>query len=301
MSCFQKMMRISSSGFGPDVAPHVTMRPFFAAAVSECRHVAAADRVHDDVHAALSRQLADRLADVRRLVVDRLVRPELPRALELLLRGRRDEDAGRSAQLRDLHGQRRDAAADAVHEHRLSRPERGARHEHAPRREPHERKRRGLLGRKSARRRVDVRPRHGDLFGERAGEVLAEDPEGHAEAALAGEAELARSAREAGLQDDARPGRGALHARPERLDDSRPVGARHVRKGDGHAGDAVPDEDVEPVERGRLDLHENLAGARRGVGPFAEGEDVVAAVRGQEDCFHRCLRSAEISRWPRRS
>jgi hypothetical protein len=40
-SCFQKMSRISSSGFGPLVAPHVTIRPSFAAAASDERHVAA--------------------------------------------------------------------------------------------------------------------------------------------------------------------------------------------------------------------------------------------------------------------
>src|SRR5512140_2784243 len=40
-SCFQKMTLMFSGGAGPDVAPHVTMRPFFAAAVNECRHVVA--------------------------------------------------------------------------------------------------------------------------------------------------------------------------------------------------------------------------------------------------------------------
>ena len=54
-SGFQKMSRISSFGLGPVVAPHVTMRPPFAAACSDVIQVFSPTRIHDDVHAALGR------------------------------------------------------------------------------------------------------------------------------------------------------------------------------------------------------------------------------------------------------
>ena len=143
-----------------------------------------------------------------------------------------------------------------------------------------------FLGRQAGGRRVDVRRGDGDLLGERAREVLAENAERDTEALLPRTAEFARAAREARLEDHAGPDRRALRPRAQRLDDAEAVRAGDVREGDRDARDPGEDEEVEAVQGGRLDPHENFARTRSGIGPVAVLERVEASVRREEESLH---------------
>ena len=112
----------------------------------------------------------------------------------------------------------------------------------APRRLVGQGKRRGLLERDLRRDREEVARRHQRLLRERAGKVLPQDPELHAEALLSRTAELADAVEEPGLDENAISGREPGHSFADLMDDSRSVGARDLRQ--RNVRDAVADEDV---------------------------------------------------------
>ena len=84
LSWFQKTSRISSAGFGPDVAPQVTIRPPLAAALSDGEKYGFTTRegAYGDLIYALERSgagLVDRSGDVLRPTFDD---PSVAAALE---------------------------------------------------------------------------------------------------------------------------------------------------------------------------------------------------------------------------
>ena len=110
--CFQKIRRISSLGFGPDVAPQVTMRPPLAHGLQRRHPRLLADRVDDDVDAALGGVAAHGLPDVLRRVVDDqlgagLARPRAPSRARRSSRARARRRAARSRAPRPPRRRRR--------------------------------------------------------------------------------------------------------------------------------------------------------------------------------------------------
>ena len=90
---------------------------------------------------------------------------------------------------------------------------------------------------------------------------------------------------DAGIDDDALAGVEAVDALSEGLDEARSVGAEDARLRDG--GETFADPDVEVVQRGSLELDENLALARSRIGRLFEDENLGAAVLMDPHCAHR--------------
>src|SRR5204862_4330628 len=163
---------------------------------------------------------------------------ELPR----VARGR--EDRTGPPELRDLKGERRDAAADAVDQDRLAFAQSRARHQHAPGGEPRERKCGGLRRRKILGPRKDVLLRDDDRHGESPRKVLSEEPVVDAEALLSLPAELAFPARETRLDDDSLTALPGAHSLAAGVDRPAAVRSGNARERDRNARDAVPHEEV---------------------------------------------------------
>ena len=236
---------------------HPAARPHGGDAVRPCR----ADRVDHDVDAAPARELTHRADPVVLRVEDARLRPEVPGAVELVLRRRRhDHPAARGAG--EHRRDRGDAAADAEHQDGLAGPDPGAAHERPVGGEPRERERRRLL------------PRQARRLGEH---VLRREPHQLGVGAVVGAAEDAEAGR-----------RGLLAAAPaeRRVDDhlvalaeaghavaDRPDRPRAVRSGDDRQRarrDALAQEHVPPVQRRRPERDHHLARARRRVVRRAE-------------------------------
>src|SRR6185295_18355328 len=96
-------------------------------------------------------------------------------------------------------------------------------------------------------------------FGSGARAMLADDPEEVAERFLSLPARGARAAGEARIYHDplARPHR--RHGGSDRVDHSRTIRPRDVRKDVAHARQAVGDEEVEAIERGGVDADPRVA------------------------------------------
>src|SRR3990170_7347751 len=82
--------------------------------------------------------------------------------------------------------------------------------------------------------------------------------EGDAEGVFPRKAELALTAVDPRVEDHFVPGLHPGDPPAHRIDHSRPVRSHHVGERHRDAGDAVSDEDVEVIERGRLDSHADL-------------------------------------------
>ena len=114
--------------------------------------------------------------------------------------------------------------------------------------------------------------------------MLADDPEGRAEALLARPAELAGRAVEAGLHENAIAGRQARHALPRPVDDAGGIRSRDLRK--RHVGNSVAHEDVEMVEGRGADGDAHLARTGLGRRPVAVVEDLEAPGLFEKDRLH---------------
>ena len=204
-------------------------------------------------------------------MIDRHVGAELPRPRELVV-ARRRHDRPRAERLRDREARRRDAAADSPQQHPLALEQVRARDEHPVRGLEHERERGRLLEGEIAGNGVDVRRGHGDQLRVRAVAVLAD----HVDRPV-------RSL-DAGVEHDALSRLEAGHAGAERLDDARAVRAQDARL--RHRRQALPDPDVEMVQRGGADPDEHLALACGGIRSLLQLQHLGAAVRVDTHRLH---------------
>jgi hypothetical protein len=100
---------------------------------------------------------------------------------------------------------------------------------------------------------------HLHVLGEPAVGVLAQDAVLHAHAVLAAPAILAAAAREVRVDRDALPHRDVPHRRAHLGHVARDVAAGPEWEGQGEAGEALADEEIEVVQRRRAHAHQDVA------------------------------------------
>ena len=196
------------------------------------------------------------------VVVDDVVGTEFARFGEFALAAGGSDDATLE-ELGDLYGGGADAAGGREHENVLARLELGARHEHVPCGEKHQRGGGGvgeahivgdldgaILGR-------------GEQFGVAAVDGVAEHGEAAAEVVVAREALLALAATLSRGEEDAPARLDALAELAGGDNLARDIAAQDVRHGELHARDAGADEEVEMIESAGPHADEDLVGFDR--------------------------------------
>ena len=176
-------------------------------------------------------------------------------------------DHPQAVRARELHGRGADAAARAVHQHRLARAGLGAEEERAPRRRIRHAERRALRERDPRRQRMRLR--------------------------LVADEQLSVAARGA-VRVDAVAGLEGGHARADLLDGAGDVGAGGVGKiGLARVG-AGADVGVDRVHADGVDANEDLAGPGRRVGHVLELHDIGGAEFADDNRLHArdCMSSA---------
>ena len=234
--------------------------------------------------------------DVLAVVIDDVVRAELARLGHLLFPARGGDDAA-MVELGDLDRGRTDAARGGEHEHILAEAQRGARGEHVPRGEENQRHGGGFLEAhvvRDADRRVLGR---GHEFGVAAIDAHAEQRVGAAEVVVAGGALLALAAAQRGGEQDA-PAR--LHTAAQFADGHHFAGdiaAEDARHGNFRARDALPDEQVEVIERGGAHAQQDLVGLDGGLGDVFVRQHLRPAVTVNSRDFHLCQANTGGALW----
>ena len=102
--------------------------------------------------------------------------------------------------------------------------------------------------------------------------------------------------REPGVDEDGVALGEAVGPLPERGDDARPVGAEDARLGNGRQ--ALPDPEVEVVERRRLQPDEDLAGPRLRILDVLVPQDLGAAVLVDPNRLHGRDRNLRLAVLP---
>src|SRR5690348_3041260 len=157
----------------------------------------------------------------------------------------------RTEQFANLQGGDGDAAANPPDQHVLTGAEIRARHDHAPRGEGGKAERGGDVDWSRRGNRTNIQTRHDDIFREGSRQVLAENPESHAQRLLAVATVFAGAIANTRIDDDRVADRHVAHLLASGIYDSRPVGAEYPTGSDVDARKTAHDEEVEVVERRR--------------------------------------------------
>src|ERR1017187_9698964 len=217
---------------------------------------------HHHVDAALAGDLADLGGNVLLVVIDRVVGAEFARFGEFALAAGGGDDAALQ-ELGDLYGGGADAAGGREHQDVLAGLELGARHEHVPGGEKHQRGGGGTLEAHVVGDLDGAILRRGEQFGIAAVDGVAEHGEAAAEVVVAREALLALAATLSRGQEDAPARLDALAELASGDNLARDIAAQDVRHGELHARDAGADEEVQMIQRAGADADENLVGSDR--------------------------------------
>ena len=212
-----------------------------------------ADAVVDDRHAAAAGELAGGVGEV--VVADDLVGARAPRELGLLLRPRRRDHAP-APQLDELRQQQPDAAGRGVDEHRVVRLHRvGVDHE--------------VVG--------------GHALEDRRGGDLVRDAVGHRHGALLRHQHALGVAAGSRGPRDAVAGLELRDALPDLRHRAGALGARDERRLGRVEADALALVDVAEVDARRVEVDEQLSGARPRIRLVARLEDLGAALLRHDD------------------
>ena len=289
---------MSSFGFGPDVAPQVTIRPPLAAARTDVIHVASPTMSTTTSTPRLAVWRRIDLRDVLRAVVHDELRARLARAGRLRLVGRRRDRRARPQRTAISRAAQatppptpwistlspaRTAARPTTIRHAVwyARGNAAACSKDKP----------AGIGKTL---RAGTTTRSAKVPAVCSPSILYDD----AGALLAGAAEFAHAAKKAGLQQDAVADRDARHALADGVHDPGPVRPGNLRQ--RNIRDPVAHEDVEVVQGGRAHRHAHLARPGDGIGPVAVLEHLVAAVLREENGFHfKYPRLLNFSRYSR--
>ncbi len=245
-------------------------------------------RLDDHVHPALAGQRADLPRHVAGSVVDACGRRPAPARGRAWRRPTRSRSTVAPASLAMASAASATPPPIPWISTRLARRQPRPGDQHPPRGQERQAERARLRPRQVRRLGRERGRRHAHVLGERAVEVLAEDPEADAHRLLAAGAELALAAREAGVDHDL-VARATTPSRPRRSRPPSPAPSAPPMCGSsiGHPGHAVQDEEIQMVQRRRLDPHDDLARGRRRLRPRAERELRRAAMAFEVQCPHR--------------
>jgi hypothetical protein len=126
-------------------------------------------------------------------------------------------------------------------------------------------------------------------LGKGAVTVLTEDAESDTEAVLSGQAVVAATTRQSGVEDHLGTLFDAFHSFTNIVNDAGTVGTTDVRKTDRNAWHAVEDEKIEMIECGALQPHPDLPHSRFGLRAITEEKSVGSAVPFKVQSFHTNL------------
>src|ERR1017187_4291733 len=214
---------------------------------------------HHHVDAALAGDLADLGGNILLVVIDRVVGAEFARFGEFAFATGGSDDAALE-ELGDLYGGGADAAGSREHQDVLAGLEFGARHEHVPGGEKHQRGGGGALEAHVVGDLDGAILRCGEQFGIAAVDGVAEHGEAAAEVVVAQQALLALAATLSRREEDAPARLDALAEFACGNDLASDVAAQDVRHGELHAGDTGADEEVEVIEGAGANADQDLVG-----------------------------------------
>src|SRR5688500_8302500 len=246
-----------------------------------------ADVVDDDVDTALAGARADFPGDILRSVIERLIRAKClgPRELFVVAGG---DPRLRPDGLRDLHRGQRDTSANTPNENVLTALHTGARDDHAPRGDRRQREGGGGIPWNGVRHDADVHRGNDDVVSDRSGQVLAKQLVLDAERVLAFQTKLAGAVGDPGIDDHAVAGAYPAHRRSDLIDDSGAVASHDPGWCDHDAREALDNEQVQVIERGRTnaDAHVVRCSKLRGRDVCSILQLLQPAVGGDRQCSH---------------
>ncbi len=251
---FQNSLRASVSSAGPDVAPHVTRRPPRPSAPSERAHVACPTLSSTTFDASFRGARPDLRGDVRGAMIEAHVRAQRRGAFQLRVAAG-GRPYARAQGLRDAECRERNPSANPPDQDVLVRHDAGARDQHAPRGESDEPARRCFVERHVGTQPPNVRAGNDNKLGDGAAYVLSQQAEPRTQRVLAGPTVLASAIAQAGIDDDAIAYRNVAHLCAHSVDNARSIRSQHPRRRYRDAGKTFDDEQIEMIQRSRVDAH----------------------------------------------